>query len=173
MTRRHFPIPSSFGARAQRGAVLFVALMMLILLALLGLAGMQVASMQERMSANYRASNVAFQNSEGLARNAECTLENLENGTVTAGCNAMTPGQINRNCTDGFNTGVWAGSLVLATTTALTVRQIDQCIAGNSNIAMGEAINESTNKVFNVTAFMTDDPVNPAASTTVDTIFRP
>ena len=57
--------------RNQNGAVLYVALIMLILLALLGIAGMQVAGMQEKMASNYRAANRAFQNSEGVVRNAE------------------------------------------------------------------------------------------------------
>ena len=39
--------------RSQRGAVLYVVLIMLVLMALLGIAGMQVTSMQERMAANY------------------------------------------------------------------------------------------------------------------------
>ena len=38
----------------QHGAVLYVALIMLILLALIGVVGMQVAGMQERMSSDYR-----------------------------------------------------------------------------------------------------------------------
>lgn len=175
MSTRHLSSPAAISARTQRGAVLFVALVMLILLALLGLAGMQVASMQERMSSNYRASNVAFQNAEGLARNAECTLEDFDNRTATPGCNALTQAQVNRNCDDGFDTGLWAGSITLSpvTPTALNVRRIDQCIAGNANIALGEPINESPNPAYSVTAYMTDDPVNPAASTTIDSIFRP
>ncbi|MCM5640131.1 PilX N-terminal domain-containing pilus assembly protein, partial [Xanthomonas hortorum] len=40
----------------QSGAVLYVALIMLILLALLGIAGMQVTGLQERMAFNYRSS---------------------------------------------------------------------------------------------------------------------
>ncbi len=173
MTRLPFPIRVTGSVRRQRGAVLFVALIMLILLALLGLAGMQVATMQERMSANYRASNIAFQNAEGLARNAECTVEDFDNRTVTAGCNALTSGQIRQACDDGFNTGLWAGSLTLATTNALTVRRIGQCISGNSDIGMGTAINEDANPVYSVTAYMTDSAANPAASNTIDTIFRP
>jgi type IV pilus assembly protein PilX len=56
------------GRTQQRGAVLYVALIMLILLALLGVVGMQVAGMQERMAANYRAANMAFQASERAGR---------------------------------------------------------------------------------------------------------
>src|SRR5690606_11554501 len=64
------------GAR-QQGAALYVALMMLILLALIGLVGMQVAGMQERMASAYRAANLAFQNAEAYVRQTECGLERL------------------------------------------------------------------------------------------------
>ncbi|WP_251280312.1 pilus assembly PilX family protein, partial [Enterobacter hormaechei] len=63
------------GRTQQRGAVLYVALMLLILLSLIGVVGMQVASMQERMSSNYRAANVAFQASERAVRDAERSIE--------------------------------------------------------------------------------------------------
>jgi len=49
---------------SQRGAVLFVALIILILLTLLGVTAMQVTLLQERMSGNYRASQLAFERSE-------------------------------------------------------------------------------------------------------------
>lgn len=51
--------------RSNRGAVLFVALIMLILLTLMALAGMQVTLLQERMSGNFRAQQQAFEKSEG------------------------------------------------------------------------------------------------------------
>ena len=54
--------------RAQRGAVLYVALIMLILLALLGITAMQVTGLQERMTGSYRSTNMAFQNAEGDSR---------------------------------------------------------------------------------------------------------
>lgn len=59
MTRR---IPS---LQRPRGAVLFVALVMLILMTLIGVAAMQVTMLQERMSGNFRAQQVAFERSEG------------------------------------------------------------------------------------------------------------
>ncbi len=159
----------------QRGAVLFVALVMLIILALLGITGMQIAGMQERMSSNYRANGLAFQNAEGLARNAECVLEELTNRSgPTPGCDALTEPQIQRACETGFEPGGWAGSLNLATQRAVTVREVTGCIAGNDDISVGtEPINENPNPVYEVTAYMTDDPTNPAAATAVDTIFRP
>lgn len=48
----------------QRGAVLFIALMLLIILTLLGLSAAQVTGLQERMASIYRSDGLAFQNAE-------------------------------------------------------------------------------------------------------------
>ncbi len=159
--------------RSQRGAVLFVALIMLILLALLGIAGMQVSTLQERMSSNYRASNLAFQNAEALARNVECVLEDITNSVVTPGCNAIAPAAVLTACDTGFNPNGWSGSFTLATPQAVTARQIGQCIAGDTALDMGTALNANPNPVYQVTAYMSDDAANPAAAASIDTIFRP
>lgn len=58
-------------ARVQRGAVLFISLMVLILLSLLGVAAMQVTTMQERMAGNYRVDNLSFQNAEARVQQSE------------------------------------------------------------------------------------------------------
>ena len=55
----------------QQGAVLFVALMLLIILTLLGLATAQVVSLQERMSSIYRADAMALQNAESILAQVE------------------------------------------------------------------------------------------------------
>lgn len=172
MTRRRIPtIPAS--ARTQRGAVLYVALIMLILLALIGVVGMQVASMQERMSANYRAVNVAFQNAEGRARNTECVLEDIVNRTATAGCDAIAAGDVDQICDDGFDAGDWAAGQSLATGNAVNARLIGPCIAGNAELAMGQPINEDPNPIYQVTVYTLDNAANPSAATAIDTIFRP
>lgn len=57
--------------RGQRGAVLFIALMLLIILTLLGISSAQVVALQERMAAIYRADAVALQNAEDLLAGAE------------------------------------------------------------------------------------------------------
>ncbi|MGO4778081.1 PilX N-terminal domain-containing pilus assembly protein, partial [Lysobacter sp. 2RAB21] len=62
--RRAFPTPPS----AQRGAVLYVALIMLVLLALIGITAMQVTGLQERMTSSYRSTNMAVQSAGGRAR---------------------------------------------------------------------------------------------------------
>ncbi|NCT67348.1 MAG: hypothetical protein GXC76_06855 [Rhodanobacteraceae bacterium] len=53
------------GFPRSRGAVLFIALIMLLLLTILGVTAMQVTLLQERMSGNFRAQQQAFERSEG------------------------------------------------------------------------------------------------------------
>lgn len=59
------------GIRRQRGATLFVALSILILLTLLALAAARVTGLQERMAGGYRADVVAFERAEAALRDDE------------------------------------------------------------------------------------------------------
>jgi type IV pilus assembly protein PilX len=61
----------------QRGAALVVALLMLLVITVLGLASMQVARMEERMAGNSRDVNLAFQGAEAGLRDAEDGLRVL------------------------------------------------------------------------------------------------
>lgn len=164
--RRPFRSPQK-----QRGAVLYVALIMLILLALIGVAGMQVTGLQERMAYNYRTLNLAFQNAEANARSAECFIESQVNRTATT-C-ASVP--VNPICDDGFDASAWALARSTATpmVAGVNVRAVGQCMAGNTSLRMGEKLEEDPNPVYQVTAFSIDDPANAGANAAVDTIFRP
>lgn len=55
----------------QRGAALVVALLMLLVMTVLGLASMQVTRMEEKMAGNARDVNLAFQGAEAGLREAE------------------------------------------------------------------------------------------------------
>ena len=57
--------------RLQRGTVLVVSLIFLVLLTLIGLAGMQTSTMQERMAGNMRDRAIAFQTTETALRVGE------------------------------------------------------------------------------------------------------
>lgn len=61
--------------RGEVGAVLPVALIMLLILTVIGVAGMQDTSLQERMAGNMRDRNLAFQASESALRAGEKYLE--------------------------------------------------------------------------------------------------
>ncbi|MCQ4318306.1 pilus assembly protein PilX [Stutzerimonas zhaodongensis] len=61
----------SFSQSKQRGAVLLVALIMLLLLTVLGAAAMRDTNLQERMAGNMRDQSLAFQAAEAALRFAE------------------------------------------------------------------------------------------------------
>ena len=151
---------SSFSRSRQSGAVLYVALIMLILLALIGVIAMQVASLQERMSANYLASNMAFQNAESAARVQERSLEAM----VNAGRNPPTS-VAPTNCTYSFDAMAWND-------TTPFVRRLDLCFSwGALDLPADEA--ERTDQIYHVTAYSRDRVTFPSSESVVDTVFIP
>ncbi len=154
---RHAP-PS-----AQRGAVLYVALIMLILLALIGIAGMQVTSMQERMASNYLRTNMAFQNAEGNAREIEAKIE-----TALDSENVFRANQ--EECSPTYDPLTWANGIT-ATSSSYT-RRIDKCFAASSR-RIGERANEETGNIYQVTALSSDQATDASASAVIDTVFIP
>jgi type IV pilus assembly protein PilX len=171
MHSRHFrPLASP---ASQRGAALYVAMIMLILLAMIGIVGMQVTGLQEKMSANYRNVNLAFQNAEGGVRLRECYAEDVVNKTNNCAAGATTIQEI---CGDGFDATNWASQLSLATPAAnsVSIRNVGRCITGNSSLDQGVApVSEDPNPVFQITVYAVNDAIAPSADAAVDTIFRP
>lgn len=157
--------------QAQRGAVLYVALIMLILMALLGIAGMQVAGMQEKMASNYRAANRAFQNSEGVVRAAERSIEQIANREGVDGSSLVQSADISRVCDDGYDPMDWAINRRGGADPAVNVRQIDSCVVGESSLAMGEPLDE-TAPIYQITGFATDDVDVNSSSVVIDTVFK-
>ncbi|KRG73364.1 pilus assembly protein [Stenotrophomonas chelatiphaga] len=173
MHRIHIPrtaLPSR-----QRGAVLYVALIMLILLSLLGIAGMQVANMQERMASNYRAVNAAFQRSEDAVRLTENQVEALANRDATAGATgSLTSASIEIQCDNGYDPSVWTSQRAQSERQVVKVRQIETCIQGEAALGMGRPV-EAATPVYQITAYATDtatsgDPSRSAVA--IDTVFK-
>lgn len=157
--RRNRPSPP----RAQRGAVLYVALIMLILLALIGIAGMQVTSMQERMAANYLRTNIAFQNAEDRARNVEDTIAaTVEGGDTFAAAQ--------EECSPTYDPHTWADGITA--NSAEYTRRIDKCFASSSRV-VGRKQNEETGNIYQVTALSSDATTDASASAVIDTVFIP
>lgn len=159
-------------ARKQRGAVLYVALMMLVLLALIGITALQVTGLQERMTASYRSTNLAFQNAEGRARGKEADLQRQ---VQSGGGEAIDIDEA--FCANSFDPSAWATTLKYANPLPAKLsytRRIDQCVSGGSGIGMGTApISENTNLIFQVTAYAVDRGTNPGSDAVIDTIFVP
>ena len=140
--------------------MLYVALIMLILLALIGIVGMQVATLQERMSANYVAANVAFQNAESQVRTRE--VEITENVVFE-----------NENCAMPFNPRAWADGLSTSSeVVAVRTRNIGIC-TGECSAGVGGDASESLCNLYRTTGFSRDQDTLAESSSlaAIDTIF--
>lgn len=67
----------------QSGAVLIVALVFMLILAIIGGASMQNATLQERMAGNSKDLNIAFQAAEIAIRGAEEVMKTVKVGDFT------------------------------------------------------------------------------------------
>lgn len=83
----------------QRGAILIIVLVMLVLLTLIGTAGMRTTSLQENMASNLREDTLSFEAAEAALRSGENdvssrylnnTLNNLEANSITGTINSIT-----------------------------------------------------------------------------------
>lgn len=81
-------MPHSLRAR-QTGAVLFVALIFVLVLSILAVSSMQGTVLEERMAGNTQDHNRALQAAETALRDAETFIQGLAN---TNGFNGNTPG---------------------------------------------------------------------------------
>lgn len=146
--------------KQQTGAVLYVGLIMLVLLALIGITALQVAALQERMSANYQAGGMAFENAEAEARKKETNLKS----TVAGGSVPVTTVPP-RDCTSAFDPVAWTGATP-------SVRRQDLCFSwGGLDVPTDES--EKTDQIYQITAYQTDRAGSTNAESVVDTVFIP
>jgi type IV pilus assembly protein PilX len=152
--------------------VLYVALIMLILLALIGIVGTQVSTLQERMASNYRQANLAFQA-------AETNLSAQESAVAGAMATAAgIPGSMLDDGTCGqagdTDASTWAAPLIDAGTEAANfTRDLTRCYYG-APLAVGVVTNQQ-DKVIQIYSLGSDVAVGdtPTASVVVDAIFVP
>jgi type IV pilus assembly protein PilX len=102
----------------QRGSVLLVSLIMLLLLTLVAVAGMQGTILQERMTGNLRDRDLAFQAAEAALREAEAfirtnptptTIYDNDGGLYQIN-NANTPDWRTRNTSAGNGAITYGGN---------------------------------------------------------------
>ncbi len=89
---------------AQRGAALFVSLMMLLLVTLIGVAGVRMVSLEEKMAGNSYDRNLAFQAAEAALREAEKYAEDNKPTPAYADAGNTCPSDLDdaiNNCTTG------------------------------------------------------------------------
>lgn len=173
MTKITCNVTSRNFLNGQSGAVLYVAMIILILLALLGIVGMRVTGLQERMSSNYRAANLAFQGAEQLLRTVECTAENSLNETGGEGCSISLSIE---SCDEIFDVGDWVEEIANQSQgkESFQIRSIAECIPGYTSSAQGKTVDASGDiPVYQISVYQVDDASNPTADAAIDTIFRP
>jgi type IV pilus assembly protein PilX len=68
---------SYFNRRRQKGAVLIVSLIFLLVITMLAVGSMQNTVLEEKMAGNASDRNLAFQSAESAAREAEIFVENI------------------------------------------------------------------------------------------------
>ena len=98
---------------AQRGFVLIVALVLLLILTILGLAAAQSTSLQERMAGNARNRDLAFQAAEAGLRAAESCIPSAMSLPVCTNFSANANGNYlfdpaNPPPPSNLNTPLWA-----------------------------------------------------------------
>lgn len=93
----------------QRGSVLIVSLLMLLVLTIIGITAMSTSTLEEKMAGNSRDQNLAFQATEAALRDAEAYVEGIAAVTAfngTGGLYHIT----NAPAPDIYSNATWTGS---------------------------------------------------------------
>ena len=75
--------------RSQRGAILVVSLMLLLVLTIIGVSSMQGTALEESMSYATRDRTVALQSAEAALREAETWIETIASPAALTGTNGL------------------------------------------------------------------------------------
>jgi type IV pilus assembly protein PilX len=72
----------------QKGSIIIISLIMMLLLTIVGLTGVRISNLEERMSGNFRDHELAFQSAEAALVEAEAYIENTSfiSGNFQAAC---------------------------------------------------------------------------------------
>jgi type IV pilus assembly protein PilX len=92
--REKQPWPMTPGRTGQRGVALVVALILLLVITLVGLAAVSGTIMQQKMTSNFYDRQIAFQATEGALRQGEIAAGALPASTSST----FVPGSPVRNC---------------------------------------------------------------------------
>lgn len=160
-------IRSFANPQRQRGAALFVGLMLLIVMTLIGLAAMQSTLLQERMAGNFRLVNLAFQSAEDTARNAEGAIQADANANL-----AYAPDVIDCAAID-YGTWIPPQSGATAPTANSRTQKVDQCIATWTGGEFGQPRNVKVDDMYRVSSFAPDAAGSTAAASVVETTYIP
>lgn len=150
--------------RCQRGAVLFIALIMLLLLTLIGITAMQVTLLQERMAGGFRVQHQAFQQTEGTLKNTRQDLNDAANSSGPLYYSA----DATLSSTNALPWSTWL-------TTEPVVADVDDGLTQvNAHVAVGSppaVIGARTLKYFVVSALNEDPGGSGDAKSAVQAVF--
>lgn len=158
-------IQGSTSRRRQQGAALFVGLILLILMALIGLAAMQSTLLQERMAGNFRLVNLAFQNAEENVRIAEGRIQADANANLAHAPDAV-------DCA-AIDYGAWIPTQAATAAPQSRTQKVDQCIATWTGGEFGQPRNVKVDDMYRVSSFAPDAAGSTAATAVVDTVYIP
>ena len=149
--------------RRQRGAVLFISLIMLLLLTLIGITAMQVTLLQERMAGGFRVQHQAFQQTEGTLKS---TRKDLNDAANSSGALYYSP-DATLTATNALPWATWL-------TTEPAVDPVDGLSQVNAHIAVGSppaVIGTRVLKYFVVSALNEDPGGSGDAKSAVQAVF--
>lgn len=123
----------------QRGVVLVVALMVLLIITMIGVTSIQTTSLQQRMSTNLRDASLALQTADTGLRVAEAVIAGL---ATTGGFSTSGPYYISGNAPNPLIAATWTGSGVATATgsygSAIAPQYFIELV-GNSALSGGTA----------------------------------
>jgi type IV pilus assembly protein PilX len=117
----------------QRGAVLVIGLIMLLLMTIVGLASVRGSNMQELMAGNMRDSQVSFQASESGLRAPEIVAGANTQPNTSAAVGALRKADVNGGSLSFWQAYEWAGS---------SPKSVDTLLALGSNATPRYVIEE-------------------------------
>lgn len=115
----------------QQGSVLIVSLILLLLMTMVGITGMNMTSLEERMSGNYRDHEMAFQAAEAALVDAENFIESTELTLADFYTNPACSGTncFKSDCTGGSVNGT-SGGLCFNGTFTTSSEPVNSCKLG-------------------------------------------
>lgn len=90
MNAFHTRLPQRMPPARQRGAILVVTLLLLMVITILAITALQVSTSEERMSGNLKDWNIAMQAAESALRDAEFDINN-QCSVNTSSCSPRSP----------------------------------------------------------------------------------
>ena len=112
--RQHYKL------KAQRGSILIVSLMILVVLTMIGVSSMSTTSLQERMAGNFRDRQIAFQAAEtALAYAEEFARNNINSASIFIDANGLYSTYNGPTNLNAYDASWWTTTNSIALPTAI------------------------------------------------------